>query len=197
MYSPLVSYRTRFSKVFSYIIYLREARRESAEVSGWTFDRKIRVRFPAYPHHRCALWWQGGKRRRRTSRCPRRGRLGTLKTLSCPWRWCPAAGQNLETGHLSRHFIAEISLNVTLNHIQQQQHQQHLREKKYAVKWFNFVIRNYNVHTNFTWIQNNSYVSVYQKSLDSLLRVIKGVNISKFSDVPRHNSCSDWKWNYM
>ena len=47
---------------------------------------------------------------------------GTLKTPSCPWRGCPAAGQNLETGHLSRHYIAEISLNVTLNH-NQQQHQ--------------------------------------------------------------------------
>ena len=44
-----------------------------------------------------------------------------LKTPSCPWRGCPAAGQNLDTGHLSRHYIAEISLNVTLNHNQQQQ----------------------------------------------------------------------------
>ena len=31
---------------------------------------------------------------------------------------CPAAGQNLETGQLSRHYIAEILLNVTLNHNQ-------------------------------------------------------------------------------
>ena len=85
---------------------------------GWTLDRKIRVRFPAYPHRVWAIWWQGGKRRLRTSRCPCRGRLGTLKTPSCPWRGCPAAGQNLETGHLSRHYIAEISLNVTLNHKQ-------------------------------------------------------------------------------
>ena len=80
------------------------ARRGGAEVAGWT-----RV---------WALWWQGGKRRLRTSRCPCRGRLGTLKTPSCPWRGCPAAGQNLETGHLSRHYIAEIPLNVTLNHKQ-------------------------------------------------------------------------------
>ena len=72
----------------------------------------------AYPHRVWALWWQGGKRRLRTSRCPCRGRLGTLKTPCCPWRGCPAAGQNLETGHLSRHYIAEISLNVTLNHKQ-------------------------------------------------------------------------------
>ena len=92
------------------------ARRGGAEVTGLTLDRKIRVRFPAYPHRVWALWWQGGKRRLRTFRCPCRGRLGTLKTPSCPWRRCPAAGQNLETGHLSRHYIAEISLNVTLNH---------------------------------------------------------------------------------
>ena len=97
------------------------AHRGGAEVAGWTVYRKIRVRFPAYPHRVWALWWQGGKIRLRTSRCPCRGRLGTLKTPSCPWRGCPAAGQNLETGHLSRHYIAEISLNVTLNHNQQQQ----------------------------------------------------------------------------
>ena len=102
------------------------ARRGGAEVAGWTLDRKIGVRFPAYPHHVWALWWQGGKRRLRTSRCPCWGRLGTLNTPSCPWRGCPAAGQNLETGHLSRHYIAEISLNVTLNHNQQQQQQQAL-----------------------------------------------------------------------
>ena len=96
------------------------ARCGGAEVAGWTLDRKIRVRFPAYPHRVWALWWQGGKRRLRTSRCPCRGRLGTLKTPSCPWRGCPAAGQKLETGHLSRHYIPEISLNVTLNHNQQQ-----------------------------------------------------------------------------
>ena len=32
------------------------------------------------------------------------------------------AGLNVETGYLSRHFIAEISLNVTLNHSQQTNH---------------------------------------------------------------------------
>ena len=66
------------------------------------------------PHRVWALWWQGGKKRLWMSQCPCRGRLGTLKNPSCPWRGCPAAGQNLETGHLPRHFIAEISLNVTL-----------------------------------------------------------------------------------
>ena len=98
-----------------------EAHRGGAEVAGLTLDQKIRVRFPAYPHRVWALWWQGGKRGLRTFQCPCRGRLGTLKTLSCPWRGCPAAGQNLETWHLSRHYIAEISLNVTLNHNRQQQ----------------------------------------------------------------------------
>ena len=100
------------SRIFFFV------RRGGAEVAGWTLDREIRVRFLAYPHRVWALWWQGGKRRLRTSRCPCRGRLGTLKTPSCPWRGCPAAGQNLETEHLSRHYIAEISLNVTLNHNQ-------------------------------------------------------------------------------
>ena len=95
------------------------ARRGGAVVAGWTLDRKIRVRFPAYPHRVWAPWWQGGKRRIRTSRYLCRGRLGTLKTPSCPWRGCPAADQNLETGHLSRHYIAEISLTVMLNHNQQ------------------------------------------------------------------------------
>ena len=103
---------------FTYASLILRARRVGAEVAGWTLDREIRVRFPAYPHRVWALWWQGGKRRLRTSRCPCRGRLGTLKIPSCPWRGCPAAGQNLETGHLSRHYIAEISLNVTLNHNQ-------------------------------------------------------------------------------
>ena len=89
------------------------ARSGGAEVAGWTLNQKIRVRFLTYPHRVWALWWQGGKRRLRTFRCPYRGRFGTLKTPSCPWRGCLAAGQNLETGHLSHHFIAEISLNVT------------------------------------------------------------------------------------
>ena len=120
--------------VYFNCILNNRARRSGAEVTGWTLDRKIRVRFPAYPHRVWALWWQGGKRRLQTSRCPCRGRLGTLKTPSCPWRGCPAAGQNLETGHLSRHYIAEIPLNVTLNHNQHQQHLNNRRTGKDATK---------------------------------------------------------------
>ena len=65
-----------------------DARRGGVEVAGWTLDRKIRVRFP---YRVWALWWQGDKRRHRTSRCPCRGRLGTLKTPSYPWRWVPGS----------------------------------------------------------------------------------------------------------
>ena len=60
-------------------------------VADWTLDRTIRVWFPAYPHCVWALWWQRGKRRLRTSRCPCRGRLYALKTPSCPWRWVPGS----------------------------------------------------------------------------------------------------------
>ena len=61
--------------------------RGGVEVAGWTADWTIRVRFPAYHHCVWALWWQGGKRRLLTFRCLCRGRLGMLKTPSCPWRW--------------------------------------------------------------------------------------------------------------
>ena len=71
------------------IHYLVRAHRGGVEVADWTADRTIRVRVPAYPHCVWALWWQGGQRRLRTSRCPCRGRLGTLKTSSCPSRWVP------------------------------------------------------------------------------------------------------------
>ena len=74
-----------------FIFMYPPARRGGEEVAGWTVDRTIRVRFPAYPHRVWALWWQGGKRRLRTSRCPCLGRLGTLKTPSCPWRWVPGS----------------------------------------------------------------------------------------------------------
>ena len=38
-----------------------------------------------------------------------------LRPLAAHGIWCPVAGLNLETGHLSRHNIAEISLNMMLN----------------------------------------------------------------------------------
>ena len=53
-----------------------------------------------------------------SSRCPSRGRPGTLKTPSYLWFWYTAAGLYLETGHLSSHYIAEILLNMTLSHNQ-------------------------------------------------------------------------------
>ena len=87
--------------------------RGSAKIAGWIAVREIRVRFPAYRHPALVLWWQVGKRRIRTSRCLCQGKPGMLKTLSYPWRWVPGSRQNLETGQLSRHYIAEISLNVT------------------------------------------------------------------------------------
>ena len=49
---------------------LEEARHDGVDVAGWTVDRTFRLRFPAYPHRMWALWWQGGKRRFRTSRYP-------------------------------------------------------------------------------------------------------------------------------
>ena len=73
---------------FSVVI---QACRSDVEVAGWTVDQKTRVRFPAYPHRVWAFWWQGGKRRLRTSWCPYRDRLDTLKTPSCPWRWMPGS----------------------------------------------------------------------------------------------------------
>ena len=75
--------------------------------SGLDFGLEDLGSIPCLPSLRVTLWWQGGKRHLWTSRCQRRGRLGMLKTPSCPWRGCPAAGQNLGTGHLSRHYIAE------------------------------------------------------------------------------------------
>ena len=44
------------------------------------------------------------------------------KNLAAHGIWCSAAGQNLESGQVSRHFIAEISLNVILNHNQPTKH---------------------------------------------------------------------------
>ena len=106
------------------------------------------------PHRVWAFWWQGGKRRLRTSRCPCRGRLGTLKTPSCPWRGCPAAGQNLETGHLSRHYIAEISLNVMWNHNQQQQ-------QRIFIKLFIHEVKN----TSNIWVLGLYLFNKFQESI--------------------------------
>ena len=50
------------------------------------------------------------------SRRPCRGRLGTIKTPSSQWRCLP--GRWSKFGQLSRHYFAEISLNVTWNHNQ-------------------------------------------------------------------------------
>ena len=66
--------------VFTLTIY-------SLEVAGWTVDREIWVPFPAYPLRVLALWWQGGKRPLQKSGWPCQGRLGMLKTPSCPWCW--------------------------------------------------------------------------------------------------------------
>ena len=110
------------------------ARRGGAEVAGWTLDRKIRVRSPLTL---TACGPSNGKEVKDVFGRPgARVEVGyTLKTPSCPWRGCPAAGQNLETGHLSRLYIAKISLNVTLNHNQQQQQRQTNKQtgqKQYA-----------------------------------------------------------------
>ena len=44
---------------------------------------------------------------------------------------CPAAGLNLETGQLSRHDIAEILLNVMLNHNKPNQNQNLIHNMKH------------------------------------------------------------------
>ena len=67
------------------------ARGDGIEVGGLTVHQTIRIRFPAYPNCVWALWWQGGKRRLRTSQCPCQGWLGRLKTPSCSWRWVPGS----------------------------------------------------------------------------------------------------------
>ena len=43
---------------------------------------------------------------------PVSGRIGTLKTLAAHAAGCLVTGLNFETGQLSRHYIAEILLNV-------------------------------------------------------------------------------------
>ena len=43
------------TEMFNYFIEIDLAGRGGAEVARWTLDRKIRVRFPAYPHRVWAL----------------------------------------------------------------------------------------------------------------------------------------------
>ena len=105
------------SDLFLFLLFFF-VRRGGAEVAGWTLVRKIRILFPAYPHSVWALSWQGGKRRLRTSWYPCRGRLGTLKTPSCTGRLVPGSRSKFGNWTSVRHSIAEISLNVTLNHNQ-------------------------------------------------------------------------------
>ena len=66
-------------------------RRGGVVVAGWTVGRTIRVRFLACNRCVWALWWQGGKRRLRTSRCPCQGRRGTLNIAICPWHCVPGS----------------------------------------------------------------------------------------------------------
>ena len=46
------------------------------------------------------------------------GRFRTVKKPKCQWRGCPTAGDNLDSDWMtiSRHYIAEISPNMTINH---------------------------------------------------------------------------------
>ena len=58
----------------------------------------------------------------RISWCPNLGRLGMLKTPSCPWLGCKVAGLNLETclNLESCPYIAELLVNMTLKwHLEQ------------------------------------------------------------------------------
>ena len=68
-----------------------QASRGGVEVAGWTGNRKIRVRFPAYSHRLWALRWLGDKRRLLTSRCPCQGMISTPKAPSCSWHWVPGS----------------------------------------------------------------------------------------------------------
>ena len=86
------------------------------EVASCIVDQEIWVRFPAYHYGVQAVWWQGGSRHLRTFRCTCQDKLGMYKTPSCPLPGCQEAGLSFETGQLSRHYIAEILLNLILNY---------------------------------------------------------------------------------
>ena len=45
----------RIFREYLSLCFLLLARRGGAEVAGWTVDRTIRVRFPAFPHRMWAL----------------------------------------------------------------------------------------------------------------------------------------------
>ena len=94
-----------------------EARHGGIEVADWTVDRKIRVRFP---RTLTACGPSDGKVNDIFGRPDARVGVGSslYRPLAAHDVGCPTAGQNLETGQLSRHYIAKISLNVTLNHNQ-------------------------------------------------------------------------------
>ena len=88
------------------------ARRGGVEVAGWTLDGR-----PGFDS-RLTLTACGpsdGKELKDVFGRPG-ARVGEgsarLRPLAVHGVGCPAAGQNLETGQLSRHYIAEISLNV-------------------------------------------------------------------------------------
>ena len=94
-----------------------QARRGGVEVAGWTLDRRsgFNSRYTL-----TACWPSNGKEVKDVSGRPcARVEVGSAcqRPLAAHGVGCPAAGQNLETGHLSCHYIhvAEISLNVKLN----------------------------------------------------------------------------------
>ena len=77
--------------------------------------RKIRVRFPAYPHCKevfktKGVFWRPGA-------CVGVG-SARQRPLAAHGVRCPVACLNLEIGQLYRHYKAKFSLNVTLNHNQ-------------------------------------------------------------------------------
>ena len=81
-----------------------------------------RVRFPAYPYPQNAARGPSDDKEVKYVFGRPGARVGVgpahLRPLAAHGVGCTTAGQNFETGQLSRHYLAEISLNVTLNHNQ-------------------------------------------------------------------------------